>query len=27
MNEKRTELDELVRRYNIVADEEYSDEL
>jgi len=24
--EKKAELDELVRRYNIVSDEEYSDE-
>ena len=26
-NEKSVELDELIRRYNIVSDEEYSDEL
>ena len=25
-NEKRAELDELIKRYNIVSDEEYSDE-
>ena len=26
MDEKKAELNELVRRYNIVSDEEYSDE-
>ena len=26
MDEKKSELNELVRRYNIVSDEEYSDE-
>ena len=26
-DEKNVELDELIRRYNIVSDEEYSDEL
>ena len=25
-NEKRTKLDELIKRYNIVSEEEYSDE-
>ena len=26
INDKKDELDELIRRYNIVSDEEYSDE-